>query len=120
MNNRLNLGGVTTTVWTRTILVIIVAINVVLKYLGIDLIPVTEGEVGMLVEGGVAAFSAVIMLWAFWKNNDFTHNAQKVAEYKKNILIGAEYPVEPEEIDPDAMGFVGTEGLPETVDVEEL
>lgn len=66
----------------RTIMLVIVIINLVLKQLGHDLINVSESEilsaVEMLIELAVIAVS-------FWKNNSYTQNAIKADEFLKNL-----------------------------------
>ena len=111
-NNKLNLSGVTSSVWVRTILTIIVAINVVLSYLGMSPLPANSDDITLIVNGIAALVSVFIILRGFWFDNSFTWNAQKVHEAAKQILISAEQPIQPEEIDPDAMGYMGAEGLP--------
>lgn len=55
----------------RTILLIIVALNVFLGYLGIKL-PVDDAAVADLVDASVILISAVVIGWGYWKNNSWT------------------------------------------------
>ena len=73
-----------------------------------------------IVGGGVAALASLAynMLRNGSKPKSFSHE-DMAAYVRDNALIGAEYPTKPDVIDPDAMGFMGTEGLPEGVEVPE-
>ena len=66
----------------RTVMLVIVIINLMLKQLGHDLINVSESEIlsviEMLIEVAVIAVS-------FWKNNSYTQNAIKADEFLKNL-----------------------------------
>lgn len=66
----------------RTVMLVIVIINLILKQLGHDLINVSESEilsvVEMLIEVAVIAVS-------FWKNNSYTQNAIKADEFLKHL-----------------------------------
>lgn len=78
----------------RTILLALVVINFLLEKLGIDLIPVDESVIGMLVETGIEI--AVIAV-NFWKNNSFSEAAIKADEFLKELRTGeAEWNYEPE------------------------
>jgi len=66
----------------RTIMLIIVIINMILKHIGIDAINVSESEILSLVE--VLIEIAVIAV-SFWKNNSFTEKAIKADEFLKTL-----------------------------------
>lgn len=85
MSNRFNLPGVTSEVYVRGILTIIAALNIVFGYLGWHLIPVTEGEVGQIVNGLIVVATAAVWMWGWWKNNSLTVNAQ-IADDVLDIL----------------------------------
>lgn len=58
----------------RTILFVIVIINMILKAAGKDALAVTENDVAITVE---TAIEIAILIAAWWKNNSFTKNAQE-------------------------------------------
>ena len=66
----------------RTIMVVLVIVNVVLKQFGVDAINVSENEILSLVE---ALIEVVTIVVAFWKNNSFTQNAIKADEFLKTL-----------------------------------
>lgn len=73
---------ITTGTLIRTVMMVLVALNMVLESLGIKLIPVDEGTVGAIVEA-LVEIGAIIC--AFWYNNSFTSKAQKADEFFKQL-----------------------------------
>lgn len=66
----------------RTIMLIIVLINMVLKKLGIELINVDENAVLEIVE---TLIEIAVIVVSFWKNNSFTENAIKADEFLQKL-----------------------------------
>ena len=66
----------------RTILILMVIANFILKKLGIDIIPLDENAVLEFVEG---AIEIAIILVGFWKNNSFTPKAIKADAFLKKL-----------------------------------
>lgn len=66
----------------RTLLAIIVLVNIVLERLGIDILPTDEYTITLLLELGI---EIAILVIGFWKNNSFTENAKKADEYLKKL-----------------------------------
>lgn len=66
----------------RTISLVIVLINIVLKKFGVDLINVSESEILEAVE---MLIEVAVILVSFWKNNSYTQNAIKADEYLKHL-----------------------------------
>lgn len=66
----------------RTVMLIIVLVNMVLQHFGIDVIKVDESEVLSLVE---TVINLAVIIVAFWKNNSFTDKAIKADEFLKNL-----------------------------------
>lgn len=66
----------------RTIMLVIVLINVVLKHFGIDVINVEESQVLTFVEALIEVATIVV---AFWKNNSFTQKAIKADNFLKQL-----------------------------------
>lgn len=66
----------------RTIMLIIVVVNMILQHFGIDIIKANESEIASLVE--ILIELAVIVV-TFWKNNSFTKNAIKADEFLKQL-----------------------------------
>lgn len=67
----------------RLIVALVPAINMVLVYFGKSPLPFTSDEINM----GLSAFVEFLaVIWAWWKNNNMTHEfqiAQKVGEKLK-------------------------------------
>jgi SPP1 family holin len=66
----------------RTILLLIVLINLILKAFGINLIPVDENIIYNIVE---LIIEIAIIIVAFWKNNSFSEKAIKADEFLKKL-----------------------------------
>lgn len=66
----------------RTVMLVIVIINLVLKQLGHDLINVTESEILTAVE---MIIELAVIVVSFWKNNSYTQNAIKADEFLRNL-----------------------------------
>jgi SPP1 family holin len=66
----------------RTILVILVIINFVLEKLGVDLIPVDESTILMIVE---TVIEIAVIVVGFWKNNSYTEKAIKADAFLKEL-----------------------------------
>lgn len=66
----------------RTIMLVIVLVNMILQHFGLDIINVDESEILSLVE--ILIELAVIVV-TFWKNNSFTEKAIKADEFLKAL-----------------------------------
>ncbi len=66
----------------RTIMLIIVVVNMVLQHFGIDIIKVDESQVLSFVE---IVLELAVIIVNFWKNNSFTDKAIKADEFLKNL-----------------------------------
>lgn len=66
----------------RTIMLIIVVLNMILKHFGIDVINVSENEVLSVLEMLIEIATIIV---TFWKNNSFTQNAIKADEFLKTL-----------------------------------
>lgn len=66
----------------RTIMIVVVIINLILKQFGIDAINVSESEILTFIE---TLIEVGIIVVSFWKNNSFTQNAIKADEFLKNL-----------------------------------
>lgn len=66
----------------RTILLLIVLINLILKACGVNLIPVDESAVYTIVE---LIIELAIIIVSFWKNNSFSPKAIKADEFLKQL-----------------------------------
>lgn len=66
----------------RTIMLIIVLINMILKKMGIELINVDENAVLEIVE---TLIEIAVIVVSFWKNNSFTDKAIKADEFLKQL-----------------------------------
>lgn len=66
----------------RTIMLLIVVINMILKNTGKQPIEIAESDVYSTIEMVV---SVAIILLSWWKNNSFTKNAQLADEYLQEL-----------------------------------
>ena len=69
----------------RTISIVLVLVNIVLKQFGIDAINVSESEILSLIEALIEVATIVV---AFWKNNSFTQNAIKADDFLRTLKEG--------------------------------
>ncbi|NMK72205.1 phage holin [Staphylococcus capitis] len=67
----------------RTILLILAWVNQILAMNHISPIPVDEMTISTVITG-------VFSLWAWWKNNNFTHAAKKGQEKIHEVKAGTE------------------------------
>lgn len=66
----------------RTIMLILVLANIILKQCGYDIIDVSESEVLTIVE---TLIEIAVIVVAWWKNNSFSEKAIKADEFLKNL-----------------------------------
>ena len=66
----------------RTIALLIVIINLILKQFGIDAINVSENEILSFIE---ALIEITIIIVGFWKNNSYTQKAIQADEFLKKL-----------------------------------
>ena len=66
----------------RTIALVIVIINLILKRFGIDAINVSDSEILVLVE---TLIEVAVIVVGFWKNNSYTQNAIRADEFLKTL-----------------------------------
>ena len=77
MNEKISKGTI-----VRTIMLVIVLINMVLQHFGFDIIKVDENQVLNLVE---IVIELAVIIVSFWKNNSFTDKAIKADEFLKHL-----------------------------------
>lgn len=66
----------------RTIILLLVVVNLILERCGLDIIPTDESMILMVVET-LIELAAIIV--GFWKNNSFTEKAIKADEFLKKL-----------------------------------
>ena len=66
----------------RTISIIIVILNIVLKHFNIDVINVSESEILTFIE---SLIEVAIIVVGFWKNNSYTEKAIEADEFLKTL-----------------------------------
>ena len=66
----------------RTILVVLVIVNIILERCGIDVIPADEYTIAMIVE---TLIEIAIIAVGFWKNNSYTEKAIKADKFLKEL-----------------------------------
>ena len=66
----------------RTVVLVVALINQVLAIAGKDTIPLYESDIAQIITLAVTIGSTI---WAWWKNNSFTHNAIKADDYKEHL-----------------------------------
>lgn len=69
----------------RTIMLVIVILNMILKHFGLDIINVSESEILSVLE---MLIEIAVIIVTFWKNNSFTNNAIKADEFFKKLRGG--------------------------------
>ena len=67
----------------RTVMLLIVVVNYVLKSIGKPIIEIDEGSVAELVETIITVL-AIVCAW--WKNNSFSENAIKADKYLQELI----------------------------------
>ena len=66
----------------RTIMLVIVIINLILKQLGYELINVSESQVLSVVE---MLIEIAVIVVSFWKNNSYTEKAIEADEFLQDL-----------------------------------
>lgn len=66
----------------RTIMLVIVIVNMILKACGKNIINIDENQVLTVLEY-IIEIAVIAVNW--WKNNSFTENAKKADEFLKNL-----------------------------------
>lgn len=66
----------------RTIMLVIVIVNIILQHFGIDIINVNESEIASLVE---ILIELAVIIVTFWKNNSFSKEAIKADEFLRTL-----------------------------------
>lgn len=75
--NKLNLKGVDSSTWIRTVVLIVALINQALVIFGVAK---NEADIDTLTYYISFAFTALSSVWSWWKNNSFTKKSQKADE----------------------------------------
>ncbi len=70
---------------TRSILLFVVVLNMLLKKMGYTPLNITEGSVAYFVE---TAIEILVIAISFWKNNSFSKNAIRADEFLKALREG--------------------------------
>ena len=66
----------------RTVVTLLALLNSVLVMLGKNPLPFSDEE---LYTGISAVVSVITVIWSWWKNNSFTHNAIVADSYLKDL-----------------------------------
>lgn len=66
----------------RTVMLVIVILNMILQHFGLDLINVSESEVLAFVE---MLIEVAVILVAWWKNNSYSKNAILADKYLQEL-----------------------------------
>ena len=78
----MNLRGITRDTIARTIILLVALINQVMAVLGVPALPIEADAVYTLVSTAGTIFAAV---WAWWKNNSLTSEAQEADNILKRL-----------------------------------
>ena len=65
----------------RTVLLIVSIINLILTNTGHSILPFSDEQIEDFIS---TAFTIIMSIWAWWKNNSFTKPALAADEYLKN------------------------------------
>lgn len=91
---KINLEGVTSETWARTIVLFLALVNQILAILGKGQIEIAENDIYQIC---TLVFTTVSTLWAWWKNNSFSQSAQDGDKVMKALESGElEYTPKPE------------------------
>ena len=74
------LKNVSKETWVRTIVLVVALVNQGLQIAGKQVLPYTPEEISNAVSFG---FTVTATLWAWWKNNSFTKEAQEADKILK-------------------------------------
>ena len=66
----------------RTIMIVLVIVNMVLQHMGLDVINLEESEILTFVE---LIIEIAIIAVGFWKNNSYTEKAIKADEFLREL-----------------------------------
>ena len=77
--------NITTGTIIRTICLLISLANQILAVFGKSPLPIDDATVELIVS---TCATAIFALVAWWKNNDFTHNARKAGVYLRELKRG--------------------------------
>ena len=66
----------------RTVILVLALVNQVLTVLGINPLPIDEGNLDLLISTGWTIFAAV---WSWWKNNNITQEAIQAQVYLDDL-----------------------------------
>ena len=80
---KINLKGIKSGTWLRTIVLVLAIVNQVLVAFGKSPLPIGDEEVAQLVSG---IFTSLSALWAWWGNNSVTKEAQQADDYLDELL----------------------------------
>ena len=71
----------------RTIMMLLVIVNIILERMGYDIINVDENSILTLVE---LLIEIAIMIVGFWKNNSYSQNAIKADEFLQTLRASSD------------------------------
>ncbi|MBE6818829.1 MAG: phage holin [Ruminococcaceae bacterium] len=78
----MNQNKIKTETIIRTVVLAVAIINQILAIAGKDTLPLYESDIAQFV----SIFALICStLWAWWKNNSFSHNAIKADDYKQHL-----------------------------------
>lgn len=66
----------------RTVALLLVLVNLILKAFGVNLIPIDESKIYTIVE---LLIEVAVIAVTFWKNNSFTEKAIKADEFLQQL-----------------------------------
>lgn len=72
----MNLKGLSTPTLVRGIMTVVMAVNILLGYMGLSPINTTSEELGLIIDGAIVLATAAVWAWGYWKNNSFSLEAQ--------------------------------------------
>lgn len=79
----MNLKGVSKDTWVRVLALVAILVNQVsISLYGVQLLPFDDEQI---YEGISTVLTIVISMWATWKNNSFTTEAQRADNHLQNL-----------------------------------
>ena len=71
----------------RTVMLLLVILNLILKAFGLSPISADEGEIGAILE---TVLEIAVIVAGFWYNNSFSEKARKADEFLKKLYESEE------------------------------
>lgn len=82
---KVDLKNVNPLVVVRAVVSLVAAVNLVLGYYDMHLVPLSENDIAEIVNALFVLSALGVWVWGWWKNNSITVNAQKADEFLEKL-----------------------------------